>query len=150
MRQKNGLFVFCGLFVLVLLLSGLAIAGGEPGVTEKILISPYIRGIVTITPSGESTVDATLLGVCKTGKKAEPIKRNFCGFDTGMEDFSAIGASDLLNFRLLNAGIQDCLTKCGYEEELIIFDVLRFRNNGSKIWADVIMKYVVPDCYPDC
>ena len=151
MRKKNGLFVLGGCFVLVLLISGLAIAGGEPGDEEKILNSPFIRGIVNITPSGDAMVDGTMLGVCRKGKKVEPVKRNFCGIDTGGAiEFSAITALDLLNFRLFSVGIQDCLTKCGYFEDLLIAEVLHFRNTGTKIWADVIMKYVVPACYPDC
>lgn len=151
MRQRNGMFVLGGFFVLVLLISGLAIAGVEPpGGEEKILDSPYIRGILTITPGGEYMVDGTLLGVCRKNHRVEPVKRNFCGIDTGGAiDFSAITAADLLNYRLYSVGIQDCLTKCGYFEDLIITEVLKFRNSGNKIWADVIMKYVVPASYPD-
>ncbi|HVP80106.1 MAG TPA: hypothetical protein VMV04_19670 [Thermodesulfobacteriota bacterium] len=117
--------------------------GGEPppGFT---IGGPVIVGMLTLEnerddagePTGWMTV--TFRGMCKV----EYVKKKLCYFPLQIP-FADITKENLLYYVLQYEGPSDCYSECG-GEDIIITKVLKFKNAGDRIYAEVVFRFLIP------
>ena len=109
---------------------------------------PHIIGVLTLTDNGDYTISGGFRGLCKSEvvHGTEVVKKNICNADTYL-DFAAITKDNIIGLRFYGYGFEDCRSRCG-GEDLIIWDIKKFKNTRSKIIAEIVLKYVLygEDC----
>jgi len=119
--------------------------GGEPPTPGEgeCFAGPSIVGALILTDNGDGTLDGTFRGFCKF----EFVKKNTCGFFYDVSPFSAITKDNIIGLKFSGYGPEDCRSRCG-GEDLIIWDIKKFRNTGTRIVAEIVFKYVLygEDC----
>jgi hypothetical protein len=114
--------------------------GGEPPSpgSGECFVGPSIVGTLILTDNGDgSTLSGTFRGFCRY----EFVKKNICDFLYGVP-FAAIAPENIIGLRFLGSGFEDCRSRCG-GEDLIIYDVKKFKNTGRKIIAEIVLKYII-------
>ena len=113
--------------------------GGEPPTPGpgECFAGPRIIGVLTLSDNGDYTISGGVRGFCKL----EFVKKNICNMDIYM-DFADITKDHIIGLRFPGYGPEDCLSLCG-GEDLIIWDIKKFKNTGSKIFAEIVFKYVL-------
>jgi hypothetical protein len=135
--MKKVLLVILLAIPLMLIVSQIAYAGGEPPGSGEKVVSPTMHGIVWLTPSSiyPNYIDGVFLGDCKGNPFV--IEIDIPGIA------SEVTAHDLLNFIVENKGPAGCRSLSG-GEDLIITKVKNFSNDGQQVLAVVELKFIIP------
>jgi hypothetical protein len=130
--MKKILLMSVLLFSLMLIVVPVGFAG-EPPLPGESVVGPTMDGVVWITPSLSGYIDGVFLGNCN-GKP-------FVIYGQ-LPGSMPTEAWQLVNYRIDNHGPAGCRSALG-GEDLIITAVKNFSNDGTRVLADVDLKFVI-------
>lgn len=144
--MKKIMFIILASIVLTLGTSPNVYAdGGEPPIPGpgECFVGPSVTGLLTLTDNGDYTVSGAFRGLCRR----ELVKKNICNLDIFVE-FPLITPDHIIGLRFYGYGPEDCRSRCG-GEDLIVWDIKKFKNTGSKIIAEIVFKYILIEGCPE-